>query len=122
MLSAVSSNDLVAQKFLLFGSKNNTDLIIANYDYKTSSFQSLKSTDIGEIIVATATTAITPQKAEFINANIGYISISRNLEDSLFYKTNDGGYSWSSVVATGTQTTPIFQIINETSLVIAIFF
>ena len=112
-----------SNNFLVIGKNSSNQIIPAKYDSNLGTVVSLKNSNNQEVVIySNAGTAGTyAWDIDFIDGNTGYLTIKKPASNkNVVYKTNDGGYSWSSLLSASAKISRIqvfsdgnFYLVND---------
>ena len=100
-------------RILSFGVNSSYQVIPAIYDASTKSFVQLKDSSKAKVVISSGSDGIYPVQVDFTDGKTGYVSVHRPDGGDYFFKTTDGGTSWSSKESSSSTFIPAFQILKD---------
>ena len=102
-----------ANNFFAIGAKNN-QLIPSKYNQSLNEFVSLKNLSSGEIVITTGDN-LNPNEIHFLDGKTAYLSLRRQSEGGIVFKTTNGGYNWSPIFSAAATVLTSISFINVIS-------
>jgi|GEM_PF-2069435 len=101
------------KSILAFGVNSSNEVQPAAYNSDLKAFLELKNSSLETVIVVSGTNGIYPAQVDFVDGDTGYLGVYRPGTGDYLFKTQDGGFSWSSIETSISSHIPVFQILED---------
>ena len=109
-----------SNNFLVIGKNSSNQIIPAKYDSNLGTVISLKNSSNQEVVIYSDAGTTYGWDISFVDGNTGYLTVNKPTTGNVVYKTNDGGYSWSSLLSASAEISRIqvfsdgdFYLVND---------